>query len=110
VPTWNYAVVHAHGFLKVHEDPTWLLQLVSELTNTHEKSQQLPWQVGDAPKEYIEQMLKMIIGIEIPISKLTGKWKMSQNRPHADRLGAAAGLQALNTETSLAVADIVLKP
>lgn len=94
VPTWNYAVVHAHGRLRVIEDRDWLLQLVSELTDRHERSQQLPWKVGDAPKEYLERLLGMIVGIEIPIEQLVGKWKSSQNRSDADRAGVAAGLSA----------------
>ena len=109
VPTWNYAVVHAHGLLTVHEDPAWILQLVSELTNIHESSQQLPWKVTDAPKDYIDKLLGAIVGIEIPITRLEGKWKMSQNRSDADRLGVAAGLQSKNTEASIAAADMVLK-
>jgi transcriptional regulator len=109
VPTWNYAVVHAHGLLTVHEDPAWIFQLVSELTNIHESSQQLPWKVTDAPKDYIDKLLGAIVGIEIPITRLEGKWKMSQNRSDADRLGVAAGLQSKNTDASIAAADMVLK-
>ena len=93
VPTWNYAVVHAHGHIRAVEDPAWLLQLLTDLTNTHERAQQHPWQVGDAPPDYIARMLDMIVGIEIPIRQLTGKWKISQNRPVPDRLGVAAGLE-----------------
>jgi len=109
VPTWNYAVVHAHGFLNIHEDADWLLQLVSELTERHESTQKLPWKVSDAPADYIEKILAAIVGIEIPISRLVGKWKVSQNRPAADRLGVAAGLQSKNTAASLAMADTVIK-
>ncbi len=109
VPTWNYAVVHAHGFLTIREDADWILQLVSDLTNAHESTQRLPWQVSDAPKDYIDKLLGAIVGIEIPINRLVGKWKVSQNRSDADRLGIAAGLQSKNTEASRAAADTVIK-
>ena len=105
VPTWNYAVVHAHGRLRVIEDKAWLLQLVTELTNTHERSQQLAWQVNDAPQDYLERMLEMIVGIEIPIERLVGKWKVSQNRSDEDRAGVAAGLAT--HEGGLAMAELV---
>ena len=105
VPTWNYAVVHAHGHLKVIEDRDWLLQLVTELTNTHERTQQLPWKVSDAPQDYLERMLDMIVGIEIPVQKLVGKWKTSQNRTDPDRAGVVAGLTA--QPGGLPMADLV---
>lgn len=92
VPTWNYAVVHAHGQPRVIEDRDWLLRHVTALTTAQERGQALPWQVSDAPADYIERLLGGIVGIEIPISRLAGKWKVSQNRPEADRLGVAAGL------------------
>ncbi|MFT5656976.1 MAG: transcriptional regulator [Gammaproteobacteria bacterium] len=94
VPTWNYIVVHAHGIPSVIDDREWLLQHVSELTDIHESDQPLPWKVSDAPKEYIDQMLGAIVGIEIPISKLNGKWKLGQNRPEPDKLSMIAGLMS----------------
>jgi transcriptional regulator len=94
VPTWNYAVVHARGTPLVREDAASVLRIVSELTDTHEARQAHPWQVGDAPPDYIEQMLRAIVGIEIPIDQLVGKWKVSQNRSADDRAGVAAGLGA----------------
>lgn len=94
VPNWNYAVVHAYGPLKFIEDRDWLLANVTELTTTHESSQKLPWQVTDAPADYVDKLLTQIVGVEIPITRLVGKWKMSQNRPPGDRLGVAAGLSA----------------
>lgn len=109
VPTWNYAVVHAHGKPRAIEDRDWLLALVTELSNVHEAAQALPWKVSDAPQDYMERMLEMIVGFEIPISKLVGKWKLSQNRPQADRLGVAAGLQSQPGEEPRAVAAMVLK-
>lgn len=94
VPTWNYAVVHAHGVPKVIEDCGWLLQHVNELTDLHERDQTLPWKVSDAPDEFIDKLLSAIVGIEIPITKLTGKWKLGQNRPEPDKLGTIAGLMS----------------
>jgi transcriptional regulator len=94
VPTWNYAVVHAHGIPHVIEDRVWLRAHLNRLTDVHEAGQALPWQVADAPEEYVERMLENIIGIEIPIAKLVGKWKTSQNRPEPDKLGVVAGLLA----------------
>ncbi|MGB6451592.1 MAG: FMN-binding negative transcriptional regulator [Steroidobacteraceae bacterium] len=109
VPTWNYAVVHAYGHPRSIEDPAWLLEHVTQLTAQHESGQALPWQVSDAPQDYRDQMIARIVGIEIPISRIQGKWKVSQNRQLADRLGVAAGLQSRATEQSLAMAELVLQ-
>lgn len=92
VPTWNYAVVHAHGRARAIQDKQALLKLVTRLTNTHEAALPAPWQVSDAPSDYVDGQLGAIVGIEIPISQLTGKWKNSQNRTPADRAGVVAGL------------------
>jgi transcriptional regulator len=92
VPTWNYAVVHAHGTLRAVDDPVWLRAHVDELTRTHESSQAVPWHVTDAPADFIDQTIKGIVGIEIQIARLVGKWKVSQNRSQADREGAADAL------------------
>lgn len=92
VPTWNYAVVHAHGFPRAIEDRDWLLALVERLTTEHESAQRSPWKVSDAPAEYIEKRLTAIVGIEIPISSLEGKWKVSQNQPASNRHGVIVGL------------------
>jgi transcriptional regulator len=92
VPTWNYAVVHAHGMPRAIEDQDWLRAHVTQLTTVNEAGQALPWHVSDAPADYIDRMLTMIVGIEIPIDALVGKWKVSQNRPEADRVGVVAGL------------------
>lgn len=107
VPTWNYAVVHAHGVPRAVDDAQWLLQHVSQMTGWHEAGREMPWQVGDAPADYIDSMLRAIVGIEIPIARLEGKWKVSQNRPRADQLGVVAGLQAQGDEASLAMAAAV---
>lgn len=94
VPTWNYAVVHAHGVLNIVDDAPWLRALVGRLTDRHEAGRSQPWAVDDAPDDYIRQMLGAIVGIEIPLTRLVGKWKLSQNRSRADRDGVAAGLRA----------------
>ncbi len=107
VPTWNYAVVHAHGPLIIHDDPAWLRNLVSRLTVQQEAPLLQPWGIADAPPAYIEQMLKAIVGIEIPIARLEGKWKVSQNRSATDREGVVVGLQARGDAQSLDMADMV---
>jgi transcriptional regulator len=107
VPTLNYAVVHAAGHPRAVENAAWLLQHVTQLTALQEAAQASPWQVSDAPADYIKQMLGQIVGIEMPISKLQGKWKVSQNRAMADRLGVVAGLQSQATEGSRAMAELV---
>jgi len=92
VPTWNYAVVHVHGVLQVVDDAPWLRALVGGLTARHESRRSAPWSVEDAPDDYVQQMLRAIVGIEIPVQRLVGKWKISQNRSNPDRLGVADGL------------------
>ena len=94
VPTWNYTVVHAHGRLRAIDDAPWMHALVSGLTAHHEAPRAAPWAVADAPDDYVEQMQRAIVGIEIELTRLVGKWKISQNRGEADRLGVAAGLDA----------------
>lgn len=107
VPTWNYAVVHAYGQPIIREDADWLTDLLNDLTNQHESEQASPWQVSDAPKDFIDNLLRMIVGIEIPITRIYGKWKQSQNRPRADRYGVIAGLESRDEQGSSAVADFV---
>jgi len=94
VPTWNYAVVQAHGTLKFFEDRQQLRALVEQLTGRHEAARPDPWQVSDAPEDYLEQMLKAIVGVEMPVTRLVGKWKISQNRAAADRAGVIDGLKS----------------
>src|SRR5690348_823388 len=107
VPTWNYVAVHAYGPLTFYEDADRLLALVTKLTETHEAGRDQPWAVSDAPKDFIAGMLKAIVGFELPIARLEGKWKMSQNRPAADRAGTIAGLTAEGDAKEVAVAEIV---
>ncbi|GLQ49769.1 FMN-binding negative transcriptional regulator [Dyella flava] len=92
VPTWNYAVVHVHGRLRVTDDKAWLRELLERLTNRHEASQPKPWRVSDAPEDHIEKMLKAIAGLEITIERIEGKFKLSQNHPDANRAGVIHGL------------------
>lgn len=109
VPTWNYAVVHAHGQARAIEQPDELRALVGRLTDTHEARQAVPWKVGDAPPDYIDQMLKAIVGIELPIDQLVGKWKVSQNRPAADRAGVQAGLSSRDEPGATGMAALVAR-
>ncbi|HVW87061.1 MAG TPA: FMN-binding negative transcriptional regulator [Bryobacteraceae bacterium] len=92
VPTWNYAVVHAYGSLRVYDDPARLRSFLDRLTAIHEAKQPVPWKPADAPPEYIEGLLKAIVGIELTITRLEGKWKVSQNQPAENRAGVAAAL------------------
>ena len=98
VPTWNYTVVQARGRLRAIEDAPWLYDLVTRLTAHHEAPRAAPWAVSDAPIDYVQQMLRGIVGIEIAVHALVGKWKVSQNRSEADRQGVAAGLQQGSAE------------
>jgi transcriptional regulator len=107
VPTWNYAVVHAYGHLKVIEDPAWLLTNVQALTGIHEAASSAPWHVTDAPADYIASQIKGIVGIEFSIERLEGKWKVSQNRSQRDRIGVSEGLERLDTDKSLAMKLLV---
>ncbi len=109
VPTWNYAVVHAWGVPRVIKDREWLLDHVEEITTIHENNQKVPWKVTDAPKEYIEKLLGVIVGIEIPITELKGKLKLGQNRPNSDKLGTVAGLTSKGTDKAKGLADLLNK-
>ena len=93
VPTWNYAVVHASGTLRFIQDAVWLRDFVAGLTATHEAPRSMPWKIDDAPAPYIDKMLGLIVGFEFSIATLSGKWKASQNRLQADRLGVLRNLQ-----------------
>ena len=94
VPTWNYTAIHAYGPLRWIDDRAALLDIVTRLTERHESPRAAPWAVSDAPDEFVQGMLKGIIGFELTITRLQGKVKMSQNRPEADRTGVVAGLRA----------------
>jgi transcriptional regulator len=107
VPTWNYAVVHAYGALRIVQDRGWLRQLVERLTDRHEAERSDPWKVTDAPSDFIDGMLDSIVGIEIPITRLIGKWKVSQNRPARDRNGVVEGLGLENSDSARAMRELV---
>ena len=108
VPTWNYAMVQAQGRARIIDDRDWLAGQINELTGTHEAAREQPWHVADAPEPFIEARIKGIIGLEIDIMSLAGKWKVSQNRPAADRQGVVEGLNdASNDAASLEMAKIV---
>ncbi|MFT7722084.1 MAG: FMN-binding negative transcriptional regulator [Roseateles sp.] len=94
VPTWNYEVVHAHGRLRIRDDERFLRGLVARLTRRHEAGEPLPWKMGDAPADHIDQLLTLIVGIEVEITRLEGKRKLSQNKEARDIEGAARALQA----------------
>lgn len=102
VPTWNYQVVHVRGRLRVMDDERFVRGNVARLTRTHEADQAMPWKLTDADEDYISQMLAMIVGIEIQISEISGKWKLSQNKASRDALSA---VQALEQRGSQAMAD-----
>lgn len=102
-------MVHAYGQPKIVEEIDWLTDLLNDLTDQHESSMASPWKISGAPKDYIDKMLGAIVGIEIPITRIYGKWKQSQNRPLADRHGVIAGLEARDEQESSAVAELVRK-
>jgi len=93
VPTWNYQVVHARGRLRVVDDPDWVLEQVSELTRRREAGRADPWQVSDAPPEFVAALVERLVGIEIAVSSWTGKTKASQNQPLRNRAGVEAALR-----------------
>ena len=95
VPTWNYEVVHAHGKITVHDDEKFLRGVVGRLTKTHEAMEPKPWKMSDAPQDYMDAMLNAIVGIQITITRLEGKAKLSQNREPRDLHGAAEALTSL---------------
>ncbi|MBL6456253.1 FMN-binding negative transcriptional regulator [Belnapia sp. T6] len=107
VPTWNYLAVHAYGPAEFFEDADRLLEVVTRLTNLHEQRRAEPWAVTDAPAEFIRAQLKGIVGLRLPITRIEGKRKMSQNRNAADRAGVAAGLAASDQPADRAVAALI---
>jgi transcriptional regulator len=107
VPTWNYVMVQARGRPRVIEDPVWLRRQIEALTRSQESARPAPWAVGDAPEAFIDMQIKAIVGLEIEIVDISGKWKVSQNRPVADRAGVMAGLDAMGDEASREMAAIV---
>ena len=107
VPTWNYAMVQVRGRARIVEEPAWLLANVSALADTHEGKRPEPWSVADAPQNFIASQLKGIVGIEIVVETIAGKFKASQNRPVADRIGVVDGLAAEGDALSFAMRELV---
>jgi|SRR5271166_1181223 len=107
VPTWNYVMVQARGRARVMDDDAWLARQIESLTKAREASREHPWAVGDAPADFVAMQRKAIIGVEIEIADIRGKWKTSQNRNAADRAGVVDGLNALGDEAALEMAAIV---
>jgi transcriptional regulator len=107
VPTWNYAVVHVHGVLRCVDDPAWVRSHVEALTREHEGKREAPWAVTDAPADFIEKMVAAVVGIEISITQLVGKWKVSQNRSISDRIGVAEALEREAVPSGTTVAALI---
>ena len=105
VPTWNYATVHAYGALRVIDDAAWLRRFVEQLTDRHEAAH--AGATGDAPDSFVDRMVEAIIGLELPIARIEGKWKVSQNRPAEDRAGVVAGLGRGDDAAAHAMAELV---
>ena len=107
VPTWNYVVVQAGGLLTIHDDPVWVRAQVTELTQQQEAPHATPWAVDDAPREYTDTMLRALVGISIPMTALTGKWKVSQNQPAVNQATVVQGLAASPHGEAQAMAVLV---
>ena len=109
VPTWNYVVVHAYGYMRLVDDASWLRAQLEALTAHNEASFLKPWAVTDAPQEFTEKLIGNIVGIEMVITKLSGNWKVSQNQPQQNHAGVIEGLKASGLQDSLAMAVLVEK-
>lgn len=107
VPTWNYVAVHAYGELRVMENPHWLLAQLDALTAEHEGKLAEPWSIAEAPPEFIERLMQSIVGIEMVITRLQGKWKTSQNQPAENRNSVVRGLCASGQQNAVAMADLI---
>jgi transcriptional regulator len=109
VPTWNYAAVHAYGAPRIIEDATQVRALLERLVETYEAGQQKPWSLAEEPEQFLAGMQRGIVAFEIPIDRIEGKWKMSQNRKPVDRDGAIAGLMATGRNDDLATAEVMAR-
>ncbi len=107
VPTWNYTAVHAYGRLCAIDDPAWLRRQLESLTAEHEAAFDTPWTIADAPPDFIDRMLSAIVGIEIAVTRLSGKWKTSQNQSAANREGVILGLQGIGSDDAIDMATLV---
>lgn len=109
VPTWNYAVIHLHGHLRVTRDRAWLRALLEDLTDRHERGLAQPWHMADAPADHIETALGAIVGLEIKVERMTGKFKLSQNHPERNRRGVIEGLRQRDGDHDGALASLMLQ-
>jgi transcriptional regulator len=107
VPTWNYITVHAWGRPRVMDDAAWVRKQVDDLTRHNEESRTAPWQVSDAPETFVTAQVKGIVGVEIPIARIEGKWKVSQNRPAIDQAGVVAGLQSEGGDAAIMASAVL---
>ena len=107
VPTWNYAVVHVHGVLRFVDDPAWVRSHVEALTREHERKRDPAWTVTDAPPDFVEKMVAAVVGIENSITRLVGKWKVSQTRSISDRVGVVEALEREGTPSGAAIAALI---
>ena len=109
VPTWNYVTAHVYGEVIVHDDPIWVAAMVRQLTDRHEQGREHPWSVDDAPAKYLTGQLRAIVGVQLVISRVEAKFKLSQNRPDADIDGVIAGLRTAGEEATSAAVE-ALRP
>ena len=107
VPTWNYITVHAWGRPQVMDDAAWLRKQIDDLTRQNEEPRAAPWQVSDAPEPFVAAQVKGIVGVEIPITRIEGKWKVSQNRPAIDQAGVVAGLQSEGGDAAIMASAVL---
>ena len=107
VPTWNYVVVHVRGTLTFHEDAPWLKQNITALTDQQENAREDPWKVSDAPADFIDGLVKSIIGVQMTITSIEGKWKVSQNRSQEDREGVIDALEEIASEPAWNMAQLI---
>jgi transcriptional regulator len=107
VPTWMYTAIHAYGTVRFIDDAEWLRDFVTRLTDKHEAAYSQPWKVTDAPPAYVDSQLARIVGVELPISRLEGKWKFDQRSSEPDRIGVMAGLEASGTPGNLDAAAVM---
>ena len=107
VPTWNYITVHAWGRPQVMDDAAWLRKQIDDLTRHNEEPRTAPWQVSDAPEPFVAAQVKGIVGVEIPIARIEGKWKVSQNRPAIDQAGVVAGLQSEGGDAAIMASAVL---
>ncbi|SKA72539.1 negative transcriptional regulator, PaiB family [Thiothrix eikelboomii] len=107
VPTWNYSVLNVYGHLRVQDDPLWLREFLEKLTQQQELGLAKPWQMSDAPDDYLQTMLKAIVGIELEITRWEGKWKLSQNKPSREYQGVIEGLNQTQNAKAIDLATVM---